>query len=368
MSTHRWPRRLLITALVLVVAAFAAFEVAVYLLKSRIEAVLGPRSEVQEIHVGLSGVEIIGLRLAAAANTSWPAPDLLRADRVVVTPSLADLFGARIVISNIRIEDAYVSMLRTPTQQLRVLPGLTERPTEKPGKAADQGTMPEIHIGSIELVGGIIEYYDTSVQRPPLKIRLEQIEARFDDIQLPDLKGQTRLHLAAVIKGAQRDGRIAIDGKAELASRDSDIRTQLRSVDLQTFRPYLLRASETGIHRGNFDLDLRATVRAKRLHAPGKLALNDLELASNGSFMGMSQSAAVALLKNRRGRIDIDFELDGNLDDPRFSLNEQMLTKVGTALAETLGVSIEGLARGGVGTGSNVMHGLGKAFGKLLGK
>ncbi|UCV18447.1 DUF748 domain-containing protein [Ferribacterium limneticum] len=357
-------RRLLGILIALLVVLFLVFQVAVHGLKGRIEQALGPSGEIREMRVGLGGVEILGLRLPALSGgkPAWPAADLLRAERVLVVPSLLDLFSARIVVRSIRIEGAYLSMLRTTDQKLHVLPGLTDRPA----KPADSG--PQISIGHIELVDSAIEYFDASVSRPALKIRLEQIALSLDDLHLSDLLGQSRLQVSGVLKGPHHDGRLEIIGRTEFASKESDIKARLDDVDLLALKPYLIRAADTGVKRGSMDLEIHSVVAKGRLNAPGMLTLHDLELSSNGSFMGVPQAAAVALMKSREGAIQIQFTLDGDINDPRFSLNEQMLIRIGAGLAESLGISLEGLTRGVGGAGGNVVRGLGETFGKLLGQ
>jgi uncharacterized protein involved in outer membrane biogenesis len=360
-------RRPLGILIALLVVLFLVFQVAVHGLKGRIEQALGPSGEIREMHVGLGGVEILGLRLPALSGgkPAWPAADLLRADRVLVVPSLLDLFSARIVVRSIRIEGAYLSMLRTADQKLHVLPGLTDRPAS-PAEPADSG--PKVSIGRIELIDSAVEYFDASVSRPPLKIRLEQIALSLDDLHLPDLLGQSRLQVSGVLKGPHHDGRLEISGRTEFASKESDIKARLDGVDLLALKPYLIRAADTGVKRGRMDLEIHSVVAKGRLNAPGMLTLHDLELSSNGSFMGVPQAAAVALMKSREGAIQVQFTLDGDINDPRFSLNEQMLIRIGAGLAESLGISFEGLTRGVGGAGGNVVRGLGETFGKLLGQ
>ena len=113
---------------------------------------------------------------------------------------------------------------------------------------------------------------------------------------------------------------------------------------------------------------LKSTVRKNRLHAPGTVTLTDLELAPAAgpfnTFMGVPRQAVIAAMKNRKGQISIDFTLDGNLDDPRFSLNENLALRMGAAVAETLGISIEGLTKGVGG----VAEGIGGVVKKLFGR
>ena len=67
--------------------------------------------------------------------------------------------------------------------------------------------------------------------------------------------------------------------------------------------------------------------------------------------MGMPRQAAVGMMKDGKGQIAVKFVLEGKLDDPRFSLNENLATRFGASMADTLGVSLEGIAKGAGGIG-----------------
>jgi hypothetical protein len=368
--TRRWPLIVAGILVALLIAAFAAFQFAIKTLKSQVEQALGPYGEVKEIRVTFTGVEVLGIRIRAPEATgktaAWPAEDQLRAERILIVPALRDLLSAKVVLLSIRVEGAYVSMLRAKDGRMRVLPSLLE----KPSTTDEKSSAPQISIGKVELADSVIEFFDATVRQPPLKIRLEQINASIENLRLPDLDGQSKLVVDGVLKGVQHDGKISISGPIELATKESEITTRLRGVDLVALQPYLIKAAETGVRKGTLDLDMKSTVRKGVLHAPGTLSLNGLELAStgSGSFMGMPRSAVVSSMKDKNGQITIKFALDGNINDPRFSLNDSFMTHVGSSMAGALGVSIEGLAKGVGNAGSGIAKGVGDSVGKLFGK
>lgn len=331
-------------------------------LKGKVEQALGPEAEIGEIRLGLSSVEVIKLRLKAPAG--WPAPDTLRAERIRIAPDISALLSAKVAISSIVVEGGYVSALRSADGKLRVVPSLLEKKEEK----KEAGTGPEVSVGAIELKDGVMEFFDATVKKPAHKIRLEQLNARVTDLQLPGLQAKSNLHLDGVLKGVRSDGKIGIDGWMAFSSKDSDIRNTLRGVDLIALQPYLLKASEGGVKKGTLDLDLQSTIKANHLRAPGTLTLNGLELESGGTFMGMPRAAVVGLMKGKDDRISIKFTLDGKLDDPNFKLNEGFSTKVASSLGDVLGISIEGLAKGagslgqkGIEATGGAAEGVGKA-------
>ena len=84
--------------------------------------------------------------------------------------------------------------------------------------------------------------------------------------------------------------------------------------------------------------------------------------------MGMPRQAVVAMMQDRRGRISVQFVLEGDINDPRFSLNENLMTRVGSSVAGVLGISLEDLAKGVGSAGGSIAKGLGESLGKLLGR
>ena len=376
-------RKLLIVGGVLVllsIGGFAAFQAGIGALKGQVEKALGPNGEVKEIRVRLTGVEITGVRIrapkGATKQADWPADDELRAERILITPSILDLLSARVVLQGIRVEGAYISMLRAKNGQMKVLPSLLDNPANKTktGASDTQGaglSTPPISVGKIELVNGTVEFFDATIRQPPLKLRLEQINTTLGKLQLPDLTGQTSIKLEGILKGVRRDGQISIDGSIELATKESGISTRLRGVDLVALQPYLIKATESGVKKGSLDLELNSSIKKGLLRAPGTLTLSDLELASSstsGTIMGMPRNAAIGMMKDRKGKISVRFVLEGDINDPQFSLNENLTTRIGSSIANVLGVSIEGLTKGVGSVGGDAAKGIADSLGKLFRK
>lgn len=351
---------------VLIAEAAIGVHVAARALQDKVTAALGPRAEVGATTVGWSGVVLTGVHIRSD-RTRWPADDELRAERIEVTPDLRSLFGGEIRISRIRVDGGYLSVFRTRTGKVTLLPALLDHDT---GGSAP-GVLPAVAIGRIELHGAAVEFFDASVRPAMVKARLERIEASLTDLRLPDLAGRSLLRIEGVHKGVARNGTVSLSGPIEFSTLDAGLSLRLRNVDLPAFQPYLVKAMESGVRRGTVDLDLDATVRRHRLKAPGRLVLSGLELApSNGKavFSGLSRQAIVGFMKDHHDNITVHFSLEGNLDDPAFSLNENFATRVAAALGETVGVSVEGVVRGAGDVAGDAAKGLGTAVKKLFGR
>jgi hypothetical protein len=333
----RWLLAGALSLLLITLAGAIGLHFAGKALKAEVEAALGEESSVDDISLGLFSVTISDLRIRAPAG--WPASENLRAERIVLVPDWRMLLSGRVGVRSIQAQGVNLAILRDGGGRLRVLPSLLDKPKGK------DGPPPEVSIGEVRLSNTALDFYDATLRKPPYHVRLEQVEASLEKLHLPALTGRSPLELSGIIKGARGDGGYRLKGELELASLDSDLVTTMRNVDLTALQPYLLRSADTGVRRGKLNLDLKSTVHKRRLNAQGALVLHDLVLDDSGSFMGMPRQAAVNMLKNERSDIRMKFSLQGNLDDPKFSLNESLATRFSAGLAETLGVSIGSLGK-----------------------
>ena len=366
-----------IVVLVLVGGGLLGFRLAVEMLKGKVAAALGTGGAVKELHVGWSSVELVGLEIQG--QKGWPAKKTLDAERVTVAPSLRSLLTDQIHISSITVEKPYISVLRTPGKLL-IVPSLLETGDGKKAdkKSSQPSSARSVLISEITLQQGAIEVFDATVSRPALKIRLEQIEAVVRNLTAPSLKERTHFDLAAVVKGAQRDGRMKVSGWIEQVGRDSSSQLVLNTVDLVSLQPYLVKKGEAKLSKGTLDLNLKSEVRNNQLDGKGKIIIRDLEFAPGrgtlDTFMGLPRNAVVGFLKNNQGAIDLDFVLKGDVSRPEFSLNEALSTRIASAMAGQLGVSIKGVAEGlgtlgrkGVEGAAGVTDAIGSAVKGLFG-
>ena len=323
---------------------FIAYQFALDELRSRVITALGTESEVGEIRVSFKSIEITGLRLKAPAD--WPVRHVLTAARVVISPDLGSFTSDVFRINRIMIERATLAVLRERNGKLRMLPGMTQKVTTS-GTSGASSPASTVLIEVIELKDSSVSFFDAQVRSPPLEIKFENVAAKITNLRIPELTGKSAIELKADVKGLTRSGALSVAGNMEFATRDSEIKTTLRDVEIATLEPYLIRAAETGVRKGTLDLDLAAKVAANRLTAPGVLTLKNLELRASanatGTFMGMPRDTVVNMIRERDGRIEVPFKLEGNLNDPNFSVDAAFKTRLAIATAAALGVTIKGL-------------------------
>ncbi len=366
----RWPIILLVLAVFLSLAVVAGYRIGTRLLEGKIVEALGPGSHLDQIKVNWFSIELSGLRIDAPKG--WPAARTLEAERVILVPDLRSLLTERIHISSIVVEKPYLSMLRTPGK-LALLPSLTER-KNNPSSPSENRT---VTIARVELKNGSLDLFDATVRRPPLKIRMEQIDAVVRDIAVPAAE-KTGFELAGIVKGIRRDGRAKINGWTGPAARNSWSRISLTAVDMVALQPYLVKQNEGRVSSGSLDLNLDTEVRNNYLNGKGKIVLQNLEFAASrgvfDTFMGLPRSTVIAFLKDNNNVIDLDFTLTGDAKQPNFSLNESLSTRIAASMAGQLGVSIIGVAEGlgtlgrkGMEGAGSVVDGVGAAIKGLFG-
>jgi len=371
----RWQVILIASVAVVGIAVVVGYRMAVRMLQDRVVAALGTGSRLNELKVNWFSIELLGLSIDAPKG--WPTGKTLEAERVKVFPALRSLLTNQLHVHSVVIENPYLSMLRNPGK-LIIAPSLTERNGKNGTQSSqDQGNGRKVTIAKIEIKNGSLDLYDATVSRPPLKVRMEAIEAVIRDVASPAAE-KTEFDIEGIVKGIKRDGRARFSGWVGPGARDSSSLIILEAVDLVALQPYLVKKHEVQVARGTLDLKLDSEVSNNNLNGKGKIVLHDLAFArSSGfydTFMGMPRTAVVNFLKDNNNAIDVDFTLTGNTKNPNFSLNESVSTRIATAMAGQLGVSIVGVAEGigtlgrkGIEGAGSVVEGVGSTVKRIFG-
>ncbi len=233
---------------VVALAIVAAYRISVRMLEDQIIGALGSGSRLAELRVNWFTVELLGLSIDAPKG--WPAARTFEAERIVVTPDLRSLISKKVRVFSIVIETPYLSVLRNPGK-LIVVPSLTQR--EEKAWSQDSSAR-EVVIERIELKNGSLDFYDATVSRPPLKTRVEQVDALIQDVATPAAE-RTSFELAGIVKGIKGDGRATVSGWVGPGARDSSSRVILEGVDLVGLQPYLVKKNDARVSRGALDLN-----------------------------------------------------------------------------------------------------------------
>ena len=202
-------------------------------------------------------------------------------------------------------------------------------------------------------------------------VRLSKLSATFVDESIDPVVATGITDLSGTIKGlssrqvAKAD--VALSGKVDevaplkiqgqINPLSEDTFTHLtfvfQGVDLTAVSPYAGKFVGYPITKGKLSLDLMYQISKKQLVGENKLLVDQLtfgEKTDSPDATSLPVRLAVGLLKDRRGRIDIDMPVRGDLTEPDFRYGRVVLnalvnlvTKVATSPFSALG----GLVGGG---------------------
>jgi hypothetical protein len=348
MSVHsyrRWAVGIGLAIAGLLLLALVAMHFAARSVKASIEQALGPEGEAAEIRVQLTKVEILDVRIRAPRG--WPSDSTLRARRIVIVPDLRELFSDRVEITSIDVEGAYLSALRPKEGGgLRVLPSVVDRAKREPGAGKERlGAV----IQKVQLTDCVLEVFDATVIGKPQRLRVDAVKGRIEDIRLPELSNRTRIDLSGISKGANRNGTVSVRGWVEVANKDAALQTSLRNVDLAHFEPYVITKLKSGIDSGSFGLELQSRVRNNAVTASGTLTVSALKLKPRenplGAIAALPRELVLNVLENEQHVITVPFQIEGDLDDPSFSLIGEGVLQTAVAVVKAFGANFEGLVR-----------------------
>jgi hypothetical protein len=181
-------------------------------------------------------------------------------------------------------------------------------------------------ISVVKLTKAAATFRDNSVQ-PPVQTGISNLTGT--------IKGLSSKQLArADVDLTGRVGKMAslkIAGTINPLSEDTftDLTISLGGMDLTAQGPYSSKFVGYGLSKGKLSLDLKYRVSQKQLEAENKLVVDQLtfgEKVDSPDATSLPVMLAVALLKDRHGRIDIDLPIRGDLKDPDFKYGKAVLS------------------------------------------
>lgn len=103
----------------------------------------------------------------------------------------------------------------------------------------------------------------------------------------------------------------------------NDLSISVAGAPMRRFSPYSGRYVGYEIDRGELDIELDYHIENRNLAAQNRFRLDDFEFGdrvANADSTSLPVPLALGLMRNSEGVIEIDLPIQGNLDDPSFSL------------------------------------------------
>jgi hypothetical protein len=147
---------------------------------------------------------------------------------------------------------------------------------------------------------------------------------------------------------------VDLTGEVNLLSADvyTNLALNFRNIELTAFNPYSGKFAGYNISKGKLSTEMKYLVEERRLDARHRIVVDNLEFGDKTDSKDAAPipiKLGVALLKDRRGVIELDLPVKGTLDDPEFRLAPLiwkgivgLLTTIVTAPFKALGALFGG--------------------------
>ncbi|MGD9850378.1 MAG: DUF748 domain-containing protein [Nitrospirales bacterium] len=223
---------------------------------------------------------------------------------------------------------------------------------EPSSEAKPSGKSPTpVKIGSVTISNLLARFSDVSIT-PNVVTQIEGLTGT--------IKGLSSEQLAKAdvkLKGkVDRHAPFRIEGQINPLSEDAytDVIVALTDFGLPTVSPYSAKYTGYPISKGKLSLDLGYKISEKTLVGENQVLIDQItmgEKVESPDATSLPIPLALALLKDRKGQIDIDLPVRGNLDDPDFSYGGVVWNALGNLLIKiaTSPFAIVGSLLGGSG-------------------
>ena len=203
---------------------------------------------------------------------------------------------------------------------------------------------PNINISSVVISNAHADFSDRSLQ-PPMTVSIQELSGKITDISSEELKRA----------GVQLSGKIGRTGPFEISGKinplnqkaPTELSAKLHDVDLSPASSYSGKYLGYRLNRGKLNLEVNYEVSDRNLKAKNVIVLDQLTLGqkvASPDATTLPVRLAVAVLKDRDGKIELDVPIEGKLDDPEFRFGKvvvraivNIITKIATSPFAVLG-------------------------------
>ncbi|WP_134675644.1 DUF748 domain-containing protein [Ectopseudomonas khazarica] len=227
--------------------------------------------------------------------------------------------GESLAIERVELDQPYARFVINENLSTNVSELIVPQPAAAGDKVED-GKPLAIHIGGVAINDGSANFADFSLT-PSFATAIQQMNGHIGvlDNQKPqaanvDIKGKVDRYAPMSIKGKLTP----FDPLNSL-----DIATSFKNVELTTITPYSGKFAGYRIRKGRLNLDLHYRIEQGQLNAENKVLVENLQLGEkvdSPDAVDLPIRLAVALLKDTQGRIAIELPVQGDLNNPQFSV------------------------------------------------
>ncbi|MGA9778230.1 MAG: DUF748 domain-containing protein, partial [Verrucomicrobiia bacterium] len=292
------------------------------------------------------------------------AQDLLKWDSLRFNGIDANLNPPSVAIKQITLDKVYADIVIETNHTINLLMAL--RPAETnavtttnviaaaPTNSAATNTvasaLPNISVANIVIfTNATVSFTDRSLT-PNVHLAIRQAGGTIGGISSEQLQ-HADVNLHAAVDGV---GPVDITGRINPFSgtETNHLQVLVKDVDLTPMSPYAAKFAGYRIAMGKLNMDLDYNLVGQKLESKNVITLDQFtfgERVESPDATHLPVRLAVAILKDRDGKIVLDVPVEGSLDDPKFRISKvvtrailNILTKVATSPFSLIGAAFGG--------------------------
>jgi hypothetical protein len=333
-----------ILAVVLVLFAGGYLALSFYAVKfiqAQIRKAVGPGVTIARIQVGATSLSMHGVRFEDPITRQ----KFLEMEGVKIYPDPRSFLKRSVHVRELVIFEPSFFFYRTQEGGFAG-PWIPVKKQEINGEVGGKKEKKEreavhIRIDCLRIRKGSVDFDDLKMGETPGQIRLREVDLGIKNIEYPLVSCRSPMELRGTVKGKRREGEIYAKGWIDLKTSDLELSLRGRDVEIRIFEPYYRKRVSAEIDSGHMNMDATITIKGEKIDIPGQLELSDFRIGEEGTVFYLPAKTLAPLLKDRGNRIKGRFHVRGDMDDPRFTLQEGFLTQVALSLAEALGIPVK---------------------------
>ncbi len=277
--------------------------------------------------------------------------DFAKWDALTVDGIKLDLQPDKVQVDQVKFAGLSTSLIVGPDKRLNLQTILRK----ESGAAAttpppqENRQKPDVSLGALVLENASIHFSDQSLE-PHCTFDVQEfggtiqgLSSKEDSTATVDLKGKV-------------DARspFSITGKVNPLADDlfADLTVMFTNTELTAFTPYCEKYAGRPLQKGKFSFGVHYLVDKKDLKAENGFYIDQLTLGPKNNSPDATKlpvKLAIALLKDRNGRIELNIPVQGRIDDPKFKLGPiiwhvvlNLMVKAATSPFSLLGAAFGG--------------------------
>jgi len=210
-------------------------------------------------------------------------------------------------------------------------------------------SLPPLTVATLVISNAQIEFTDRSVP-PGVNMAIRKAGGTISGLA-SDASQLASVDLRASVEDV---GPVEIAGAINPFRQDltNEIRVSVRNVDLVPTSPYVGKFAGCRLAKGKLQMDVAYQVHQRKVRSSNLIVLDQFTLGErveSPDATSLPVRLAVAILKDRSGKIELDVPIEGSLDGPEFRLGKvitraivNIITKIATSPFAALGAVFGG--------------------------